>query len=88
MESNEYNQLKKEISDLSKCVKVQGTTIKKIHVAIVGDKEFEQEGIVQMVKKHEIWINAQRFMIAKIYGGIVVGSTLGGLLVKFWDKIF
>ena len=41
-----------------------------------------------MVKKHEIWINAQRFMMAKIYGGIVVGSTLGGLLVKFWDKIF
>ena len=81
-------ELKKEIADLSQCVKNQGETIKKIHNAIVGDKDFGQEGIVQMVRKHDKWITSQKFMWAKIYGGIAVGSALGTLLVKYWDKIF
>ena len=88
MESKEYMELKKEIADLSQCVKNQGETIKKIHNAIVGDKDFGQEGIVQMVRKHDKWITSQKFMWAKIYGGIAVGSALGTLLVKYWDKIF
>jgi len=88
MESKEYMELKKEIADLSTCVKNQGETIKKIHNAIVGDKEFGQDGIVQMVRKHDRWITSQKFMWAKIYGGIAVGSGIATLLVKFWDKIF
>ena len=88
MESKEYMELKKEIADLSVCVKKQGETIKKIHNAIVGDKEFGQDGIVQMVRKHDRWITSQKFMWAKIWGGIGVGTTIGTLLIKFWDKIF
>ncbi len=88
MESKEYMELKREIADLSACVKNQGETIKKIHNAIVGDKEFGQDGIVQMVRKHDRWITSQKFMWAKIYGGIAVGSGIATLLVKFWDKIF
>mgnify|MGYP003655458849 FL=1 len=87
MESKEYMELKREIEELSDCVKLQGETIKKIHNAIVGDKDFGQDGIVQMVRKHDRWITSQKFMWAKIYGGIAVGSALGTLLVKFWDKI-
>tara|TARA_B100001063_G_C16309342_1_gene332172 strand:- start:263 stop:529 length:267 start_codon:yes stop_codon:yes gene_type:complete len=88
MESKEYMELKREIEELSDCVKMQGETIKKIHSAIVGDKDFGQEGIVQMVRKHDRWITSQKFMWAKIYGGIAVGSTIATILVKFWDKIF
>ncbi len=88
MESKEYMELKREIEELSDCVKMQGETIKKIHNAIVGDKDFGQEGIVQMVRKHDRWITSQKFMWAKIYGGIAVGSTIATILVKFWDKIF
>tara|TARA_R100001015_G_C4612860_1_gene168450 strand:- start:299 stop:565 length:267 start_codon:yes stop_codon:yes gene_type:complete len=88
MESKEYKELKEEIEDLKKCVNAQGETLKKIHNAIVGDRDFGQDGLVQMVKKHDKWITSQKFMWAKIYGGIAVGSALGTLLVKFWDKIF
>ena len=88
MESKEYMELKREIGELSDCVKMQGETIKKIHNAIVGDKEFGQDGIVQMVRKHDRWITSQKFMWAKIYGGIAVGSAVATILVKFWDKIF
>ena len=88
MESKEYKELKNEIEDLKRCVKSQEETLNKILNAIVGDKEFGQEGIVQMVRKHEKWITSQKFMWAKIWGGIAVGTTLGTFLIKFWDKIF
>ena len=88
MDSKEYKELKTEIEELRECVEGQGETLKKIHNAIVGDKDFGQEGIVQMVRKHDRWITSQKFMWAKIYGGIAVGSALGTLMVKFWDKIF
>ncbi len=60
MESKEYMELKREIGELSTCVKKQGETIKKIHSAVVGDKDFGQEGIVQMVKQHDRWITSQK----------------------------
>tara|TARA_R110000822_G_scaffold46670_3_gene124188 strand:- start:6775 stop:7041 length:267 start_codon:yes stop_codon:yes gene_type:complete len=88
MDSKEYIELKKEIEGLSESVKGQGETINRIHNAIVGDSEFGQEGIVKMVKNHDRWITSQKFMWAKIYGGIAVGSAVGTLLVKFWDNIF
>ena len=88
MESKEYKELKSEIEDLKKCVKSQEETLNKILNAIVGDREFGQEGIVQMVRKHDKWITSQKFMWAKIWGGIGVGTTIGTLLIKFWDKIF
>ena len=88
MESKEYKELKNEIEDLKRCVKSQEETLNKILNAIVGDKEFGQEGIVQMVRKHDKWITSQKFMWAKIYGGIAVGSALGTLLLKFWNRIF
>ena len=60
----------------------------KIHIAIVGNSEFGQDGLVKMVKRHEAWMESQKYMYAKIYGGMIVISTLSGLTLKFWDKIF
>ena len=65
----------------------QGETLTKIHKAIVGDKDFGQDGLVELVKKHEKWITSQKFMWAKIYGGIAVGSAIGTFIIKFWSKI-
>ena len=62
--------------------------IDKIHLALVGDTKFGQDGLVRMVKKHEVWLEKQKYMYAKIYGGMVVISTIMGLAIKFWDKIF
>jgi hypothetical protein len=80
--SKAYTDLKKEIDDIKKSVDEQGKTIKKIHQAIVGDKDFGQEGMVDIIKKHDKFIENQKFMWAKIYGGIIVGSSIIGFLVK------
>lgn len=80
--SKEYTSLKKELDELKTSVYEQGETLKKIHNAIVGDKDFGHEGIVAMVRKHDKWIESQKYMWAKIYGGIAVGSALISILLK------
>ena len=83
MESKEYKELKKEIEDLKQCVKSQEETLNKILNAIVGDKEFGQAGLVEMVRNHEKWIDRQKYMWAKIWGGVAVGSAFISVLIKY-----
>jgi hypothetical protein len=78
-----YSELKKEIDEIKKSVDEQGLTIKKIHQAIVGDKDFGQEGMVDIIKKHDDFIESQKNMWAKIYGGIFVGSAIISIVLKF-----
>jgi len=78
-----YSELKKEIDEIKKSVDEQGLTIKKIHQAIVGDKDFGQEGMVDIIKKHDDFIESQKNMWAKIYGGIFVGSAVISIVLKF-----
>jgi len=88
MISKEYKELKKEITIMQKNMSGMCDKIDKIHLALVGDTKFGQEGLVRMVKKHEEWLQKQKYMYAKIYGGMVVITTMTSLLIKFWDKIF
>lgn len=81
-ENREHMELKLELDELKKLVDKQSETLRKIHQAIVGDKEFGQEGLVEMVKKHEDWIQGQKYMWAKIYGGIIVGSSAIGYILN------
>ena len=83
MTSKEYSELKKEIDDLKGSLEEQNVVLKKIHQAIVGDKEFGQDGLVTMVRNHEKWIASQKYIWAKIYGGIAVGSTIGTIILNF-----
>lgn len=83
MTSKEYIELKKELDELKLSVSEQNETLKKIHSAIVGDREFGQDGLVQMVKNHEKWIESQKYMWAKIYGGIAVGSGIITFLLNY-----
>lgn len=86
MTSKEYIELKKEIDELKTSVDEQNETLKKIHNAIVGDKEFGQDGLVQMVKQHQSWIESQKYMWAKIYGGIIAGSGIISFLLQYLTK--
>jgi len=86
MTSKEYNDLKNEIDSLQTIVAEQNETLKKIHTAIVGNKEFGQEGLVGLVKKHDRWIESQKYMWAKIYGGIVAGSGLVTFILQYLIK--
>ena len=88
MTTKEYTELKNEIDEIKNGMSKQGDVLTKIHQAIVGDREFGQDGLVELVRKHEKWITSQKFMWAKIYGGIAVGSMVGTFVIKFWDKIF
>jgi hypothetical protein len=83
MTSKEYKDLKQELDELKSSVDEQNATLQRIHTAIVGDAKFGQEGIVQMVKKHEKWIEAQKYLWAKIFGGIAVGSSLVSFALKY-----
>jgi hypothetical protein len=80
--------LQQQLDELKKCVDRQSETLRKIHNAIVGDKEFGHEGLVELVKKHEDWIVSQKYMWAKIYGGIIVGSSAMGYLLNIILKNF
>jgi tRNA U34 5-carboxymethylaminomethyl modifying GTPase MnmE/TrmE len=83
MTSNEHIELKKELDEFKNQIAKQGVIITKIHQAIVGDKEFGQDGLVNLVMKHERWIESQKFIWAKIYGGIAVGSAIISLALKY-----
>lgn len=86
MTSKEYTELKKEIDQLKDVVSEQNETLKKIHIAIIGDKEFGQYGLVSMVRKHDIWIENQKYLWAKIYGGIIAGSGLISFVMNYFIK--
>tara|TARA_R110001632_G_scaffold34993_1_gene88557 strand:+ start:1145 stop:1414 length:270 start_codon:yes stop_codon:yes gene_type:complete len=84
----EYKELKAEIDNITKIVENQGETLKKIHNAIVGDKQFGIVGLVQLVNNNTNWITSQKFFWAKIYGGIAVGTTVVTLITKYWNELF
>ena len=83
-----YKELKAEIDHIKKNVEIQGETLKKIHNAIVGDKEFGQKGLVELVNNNTNWIMAQKYFWAKIYGGIAVGTTVVTIITKYWNELF
>jgi len=83
MTSKEYIELKKELDEVKNELSKQSEVITKIHQAIVGDKDFGQDGLVSLVRKHERWIESQKYMWAKIYGGIAVGSAMVSFALKY-----
>ena len=88
MASKEYTELKKEVEKLGKDMTKLCNKVDKVHNAIVGDVSLGQDGLVRMVKNHQKFIEGQKYMYAKIYGGTIVVATLVSLVAKFWDKLF
>tara|TARA_R110000764_G_scaffold102558_1_gene188080 strand:+ start:1007 stop:1258 length:252 start_codon:yes stop_codon:yes gene_type:complete len=79
---------KKEYSDLKKEIDEIKASVDEIKGAIIGNKEFGQEGLVNVVKRHEAYIESDRKFKQKLVG---VGATLGTLwtlILKFGDKLF
>ena len=81
-------EIKQEIRNLQDNMMSVMEKMDRLSKAIVGDEEFGQEGLVKLVKKHERYIEKQKFLYAKIYGAIAVGGIAWTLVLKFWDKIF
>lgn len=81
-----YEEIKSDMEQLKSEVKtdigrLEGK-IDKLTNAVIGDKEFGQDGIVEMVRRHEEWITKQRHLWAKIYGGVAVAGFLWTYLFK------
>tara|TARA_R100001163_G_C5012194_1_gene157721 strand:- start:642 stop:899 length:258 start_codon:yes stop_codon:yes gene_type:complete len=81
-------EIKQEIKTLQDNMMSVMEKMDRLSKAIVGDEEFGQEGLVKLVKKHERYIEKQKFLYAKIYGAIAVGGIAWTLILKFWDKLF
>lgn len=81
-------EIKQEIKSLQDNMMSVMEKMDRLSKAIVGDEEFGQEGLVKLVKKHERYIEKQKFLYAKIYGAIAVGGIAWTLILKFWDKLF
>jgi hypothetical protein len=66
----------------------QGSAIRKLNDAIVGDAEFGQKGIVEKLSEHSKYIEKDKQIKQKVIGGIAVVGAIWTLFLKFWDKIF
>ncbi len=81
-------EIKEQIKRLQENIIVIADKMDRLSKAIVGDEEYGQEGIVKLVKRHERYIEKQKFLYAKIYGAIAVGGVAWTLIMKFWDRLF
>jgi hypothetical protein len=79
--TKQYSDLKKEIDEIKASIDV-------IKMAIVGNDEFGQEGLVSMVKRHEKYIETDQKFKHKLIGGVAVLGTVWTLILKFGDKLF
>lgn len=82
------SKIEKDITALHKDISKMCEQVDKIQLALVGDTKFGQDGLVKMVKKHEVYLEKQKYIYAKLYGGMLAISTITTLIIKFWDNIF
>jgi Tfp pilus assembly protein PilO len=73
--------LESQIEEMSK-------KLDKLYLALVGDKEMGQVGIVEKVEKHEKFIEQHKLQDAKVVGITAAISFVFGFVVEFWGKIF
>ena len=80
------------IKDILKVLSVKVETIDKtttkLNTTIVGDPQYGQIGLVNQVKEHNDYIEADKTFKSKLIGGSIVLGGLWTILIKFWDKIF
>tara|TARA_R110002096_G_scaffold63690_3_gene155977 strand:- start:4772 stop:5023 length:252 start_codon:yes stop_codon:yes gene_type:complete len=79
--NKEYTALKTEIDEMK-------VTLDEIKVAIIGNPVFGQEGLVDMVKKHELYITSDMKFKQRLVGVGAVLGTVWTIILKFGDKIF
>ncbi len=79
--SKEYKELKSEIEEIK-------SSLEEIKKAIIGNPTFGQEGLVDMVKRHENYIERDKRFKHKLIGGTVVLGTLWTAILKWGHLLF
>lgn len=79
-----------KVEELSKTVRGMNTSLQKmdghlkeIYVAMVGNKEFGQEGLISRVEDLEDTRDKWKTKVNWMYGYVFGLSTLGTLLIEF-----
>lgn len=80
--------LQKNIMHLNKEMEHIKTSLDEIKTAIIGNEKFGQEGLVNMVKRHEDYIEKDKKFKNKLLGAGAILGTLWTLILKFGDKLF
>jgi hypothetical protein len=80
--------IKDILKELSVKVETIDKTTTKLNTTIVGDPQYGQIGLVNQVKKHNDYIEADKGFKSKLIGGSIVLGGLWTILLKFWEKIF
>tara|TARA_R100001244_G_C5171163_1_gene131668 strand:- start:1896 stop:2147 length:252 start_codon:yes stop_codon:yes gene_type:complete len=79
--SKQYIELKTEIEDIK-------ASVDEIKKAIIGNPTFGQEGLADMVRRHEAYIyNDKKFKQRLVGAGAVLG-TVWTLILKWGDLLF
>ena len=73
--------LETQIDEMSK-------KLDKLYLALVGDKEMGQVGLVEKVEKHEKFIENHKLQDARVIGVTAAISFVFGFVIEFWGKIF
>ena len=80
--------LKKNIDHLNKEIEHIKASIDEIKIAIIGNEKFGQEGLVNMVRRHEEYIEKDKRFKNKLIGAGAILGTIWTIILKFGDKIF
>lgn len=79
--NNDIQWIKNKLSEMD-------IMLHKLNATVVGDAEYGQEGLVQVVKRHSDYIAKDEKFKSKLIGGGIVFGGVWGFILKFWDKIF
>ncbi len=82
------DELYKNIDHLNKEIEHIKSSLDEIKTAIIGNKKFGQEGLVNMVRRHEEYIENDKKFKNKLLGAGVIIGTIWTVILKFGDKIF
>ncbi len=82
------DELYKNIDHLNKEIEHIKSSLDEIKTAIIGNEKFGQEGLVNMVRIHEEYIEKDNKFKNKLLGAGAILGTIWTIILTFGDKIF
>ena len=78
--------IKSSLVEMSKKHDVFETKLSDLYTAVVGNKEFEQEGMVGKLKKHDDYIEKDKIFKQRFVGATMVIGMIWSYFLKWATK--
>lgn len=79
---------KEQIEFIRKTLEKQSRLLERLTMAVCGDEDFGQKGLIQQVSDNAEYIQKDKSFKNKVMGGITAITSIWGigitLLLKFW----